>query len=121
MKNIVVNFESKTIELTKNFSKRAGVVGSPEHHTLVEVKRAYPDYAIHVKNAPTHYTPSLYSKLTYADMETYIEYRFEGSQQKEKLDFLFQISETLGTSLAVDWFIKSVISPDDYENMFMVA
>ena len=27
MKNIVVNFESKTIELTKNFSKRAGVYG----------------------------------------------------------------------------------------------
>ena len=121
MKNIVVNFESKTIELTKTFSKRAGVVGTPEYHTLVEVKRAYPDYAIHVKNASTHYTPSLYSRLTYADMEEYIKRNVDENQREEKLLELKYQKAILGFARTKALFIKEFMPCEETETTGTVA
>ena len=86
MKNIVVNFESKTIELTKNFSKRAGVFGSPEYRSLVEVKREFPDYTLFIKPSHSYYSPSPYSRLTYADMEAIIMRCEDVNKREEWLD-----------------------------------
>ena len=121
MKNIVVNFKSKTIELTKSFSKRAGVVGSPEHHTLVEVKREFPDYTICVKSTHSHYTPSPYSRLTYADMEEYINRNVDESERAEKLLELQYHKAILGFARTKAIFIKEFLTAEEVEDKGTVA
>ena len=48
MKKISVNFVKGQIELSENFAKKAGTVGSAEYHTLVSVQKEYPEYKIEV-------------------------------------------------------------------------
>jgi hypothetical protein len=87
----------------------------------VEVKREYPDYAIHVKNAPTHYTPSLYSKLTYADMEEYIKRNVDENQREEKLLELKYQKAILGFARTKALFIKEFMPQMENENAGTVA
>lgn len=121
MKNITVDFEKNTITVTTNFAKRAGVVGSPEYHTLVEVKREFPDYAIRVKSVPSHYTPSPYSKLTYADMEEYIKQNVDESQCHQKLLELRYHKELLGFARAKALFIQEYMKPEEHGRKETVA
>lgn len=117
MKNIVVNFESKTIELTKNFSKRAVVFGSPEYRALVEVKREFHDYTLFIKPSHSHYTPSPYSRLTYADMEATIM-RCEDDHKREAwLDEFNRKKYTMLFAQTKSWFIQNVLTemPDCHE------
>jgi hypothetical protein len=112
MKNIVVNFESKTIELTKNFSKRAGVAGTPEYHTLVGVMRDFPDYTLRVKRTPSHHTPSPYSRLTYEDMEAMIM-RCEDADMREELLTRFNTIKLSGKYFEVkQWFIQTRLADE---------
>jgi hypothetical protein len=112
MKNIVVNFESKTIELTKNFSKRAGVFGSPEYRLLVEVKREFPDYSIFIKPSQSHCSPSPYSRLTYEDMEEMIM-RCEDADMREELLTRFNTLKLSGKYFEVkQWFIQTRLADE---------
>ena len=110
MKNIVVNFESKTIELTKNFSKRAGVFGSPEYRSLVEVKREFPDYTLFIKPSHSHYSPSLYSRLTYADMEAIIMRCEDVNKREEWLDEFNRGRCIFPFAQIKSWFIRNVLA-----------
>ena len=122
MKNIVVNFESKTIELTKNFSKRAEVVGSLEYCELVAVMQNFPNYSLRVQHAPIrHYSPSPYSKLTYADMEEYINRNVDESQREQRLLELRYQKEMLGFAHAKAIFLKEFMPQMEAENDGTVA
>jgi hypothetical protein len=110
MKNIVVNFESETIELTKNFSKRAGVVGSPEYRTLVEVKREFPDYTLCIKPTHSHYTPSPYSRLTYADMEATIMRCDDANKREVWLDEFNRRRCIFPFPQIKSWFVQNVLA-----------
>lgn len=121
MKNIVVDFEEKVITVTSNFAKRAGVVGSPEYHTLVEVMRDFPDYAIRVKRTHSHYKPSPYSRLTYADMEEYINRNVDESQRAEKLLELQYHKAILGFARTKALFLKEFMPPEEVERKDTVA
>lgn len=121
MRNITVNFKTKTIDVTNAFSKRAGVVGSVEYQTLVEVMRAFPDYALCIKLTPSHHTLSPYGKLTYADMEEYINKNVDESQRKEKLLELKYNKEILGFFRAKALFIKEFMMPEESKRENTVA
>lgn len=121
MKNIVVDFEAKVITVTSNFAKRAGVAGTPEYHTLVGVMRDFPDYAIRVKSVPSRYTPSPYSRLTYADMEEYIKQNVAESQHHQKLLELRYNKELLGFTRAKALFIQEYMKPDEHDRKETVA
>ena len=112
MKNIVVDFEEKVITVTSNFAKRAGVVGSPEYHTLVEVMRDFPDYALRVKRTHSHYKPSPYSRLTYEDMEAMIM-RCEDADMREELLTRFNTLKLSGKYFEVkQWFIQTRLADE---------
>lgn len=109
MKNIVVDFEAQAITITRNFSKRAGVVGTCEHLTRVEVMREFPDYAIRVKSVSSRHTHSPYSRLTYADMEAMIMRCDDVYKREAWLDefnrrkYIFPFAQTKS------WFIQNVL------------
>lgn len=121
MKNIVVDFEAKVITVTNNFAKRAGVAGTPEYHTLVGVMRDFPDYALRVKRTPSHHTSSPYSRLTYADMEEYINRNVEESQRAEKLLELQYHKAILGFARTKALFLKEFMPPEEVERKDTVA
>ena len=72
MTNITVNSKSKTIELTKKFSKAASRYGSPEYIELQNARKDYPDYRVETK-AGCRKAKESYKGLTYEYMEAYIE------------------------------------------------
>lgn len=119
MKNIVVDFEAKVITITRNYSKRAGIVGSSEYRALVEVRREFPDYKLCIKPAPSHISAN--SKLTYADMEEYINCNVDKSQRKEKLLQLQYNKAILGFAQAKALFLKEFMSPEEVESKGTVA
>jgi hypothetical protein len=121
MRHITVDFANKTIELTKNFSKRAGVVGSVEYQTLLEVMRDFPNYNLHVENAPKYYNQSPYSRLTYSDMEEYINQNVDESQRHQKLLELRYQKEILGFARAKALFIQEYLKPEEIKKKETVA
>jgi hypothetical protein len=112
MKNITVDFEKNTITVTTNFAKRAGVVGSPEYHTLVQVMREFPDYKLCITHTPSHYRPSPYSRLTYADMETIIM-NCEDIQKREEWFDTFEKIRLIRSFFEVKkWFVQTVLAEE---------
>jgi hypothetical protein len=51
MKKMNVNYVAGTIELSEAFSKKAGIVGSPEYEQLKEARVTYPTYKVKVRKA----------------------------------------------------------------------
>ena len=119
MKNIVVDFEAKAITITRNYSKRAGIVGTPEYRTLVEVMREFPDYKLCIKSSPSRISAN--SKLTYSDMVEYINSNVDESQRKEKLLQLQWNKAILGFAQAKTLFLKEFMSPEEVESKDTVA
>ena len=119
MKNIVVDFEAKVITITRNYSKRAGIVGTPEYRTLLEVKREFPDYKLCIKPSPSRISAN--SKLTYADMVEYINSNVDEIQRKEKLLQLQWNKAILGFAQAKALFLKEFMSTEEVESKDTVA
>ena len=71
MTNIRINYEKETIEITKAYSKRAGIVGSAEYKELKEVKLDNPTFKIVVREASKKSNPS--KNITYNKMKKYLK------------------------------------------------
>lgn len=110
MKNITINYEYKKINITNTFAKRAGVVGSSEYNMLVNVRREFPDYALHVNSVSRQYNPSPYSRLTYAYMEATIMKCDNAEKREEWLEELEKRKFIRGFFEAKKWFIQTVLS-----------
>ena len=67
-----VDFAKETIVITKDFAKRANVVGSPEFDCLAELMRAYPRYKVAARSAKKNPSRASVKGLTNAFMETHI-------------------------------------------------
>ena len=66
-----VLFATRTIELTKKFSKKAAIFGTQEYRMMQEVLKDFPDFEVVVKAAPK--SCQTYMKgLTYDYMASYI-------------------------------------------------
>ena len=66
-----VQFNAKTIEVTKTFAEKAARFGSQEYKLLREALRDFPDYQVVVKPTTTHRRTYI-KGLTYEYMEIYI-------------------------------------------------
>jgi len=71
MKTININFENKTIEMTKTFANKARQYGSDEYKQMLEACNAFPTYKLVTKAAPKKSGTTI-KGLTYEAMEKYI-------------------------------------------------
>lgn len=67
-----VDYAKETIIITKDFAKRANVVGSPEFDCLAELLRAYPRFKVTARTARKCPARPSVKGLTNAFMETHI-------------------------------------------------
>ena len=72
MTNININFENKTIEMTKAFANKARRYGSDEYEEMISACNAFPTYKLITKSAVKKNTASM-KGLTYDFMEKYIK------------------------------------------------
>lgn len=72
MKNININFENKTIEMTKAFANKARRYGSDEYNEMISVCNAFPTYKLVTKNSAKKNGATM-KGLTYDFMEKYIK------------------------------------------------
>ena len=72
MKKMNVNYVAKTIELSENFAKKAGIVGSPSYNELVDVQKAYPTYTVKVQKNKSK-KPTIAKGITVELMRKYVE------------------------------------------------
>ena len=70
MKNLIVNFENHTIEMTKAFATKARQYGSDEYKELVKAGNDFPTYKFVIAKTSKK-TPAL-KGLTYDFMRKYI-------------------------------------------------
>lgn len=66
-----INFEARTIEMTKAEAKEAGRFNSEKYIELKEIRSEFPTFRIITKNAPKK--KDTYKGLTYTYMAQYIE------------------------------------------------
>lgn len=66
-----INYEKRTIEMTKNESKEAGRPNTEKFDELIKLRSIFPDFAIVVKEISTK--RDTYEGLDYEYMESYIE------------------------------------------------
>lgn len=92
MKQIEINYERKTIEITKAFSKKAKVYNSEAYKELVDACQAFPTYVLTIagnKKANRNHKES-YKGLTIDFMENYIE--THSANKEEDLKALRQMT-----------------------------
>lgn len=78
MSPISVNYEAETIELTRDFTKKASDVDSAEYKKLIETRKAYPAYKVIVRQVTkTH--PKTVKGITR-------EFMYEYAKNHEKED-----------------------------------
>lgn len=77
-----VNFEERTISITRTIAKKASQYGSKEYQELVAVTRELPNFKVVIKPSPVRKAP--YCNITYAFMEQYIAcHDIDGSARAE--------------------------------------
>ena len=72
MKNININFENKTIEMTKAFANKARRYDSNEYKAMICACKEFPTYKL-VTKTPARKSATAMKGLTYDFMEKYIE------------------------------------------------
>lgn len=72
MSNININFNNRTIEMSKKFAAAAKRFGSEAYKELQEARRDYPTFRVVTKSAKAGKRDT-YKGLTYAFMENYIK------------------------------------------------
>ncbi|MBR1457382.1 MAG: hypothetical protein IJ594_09545 [Oscillospiraceae bacterium] len=72
MKSININFENKTIEMTKAFANKARRYGSEEYKEMLSACQAFPTYKL-ITKTPTKKSATAMKGLTYDFMEKYIK------------------------------------------------
>lgn len=86
MKQPEINYERKTIEITKAFSKKAKVYNSEEYKELVDACQKFPTYVLTIvesKKANRNHKES-YKGLTFDFMGNYIKTHSENKEEDLK-------------------------------------
>lgn len=71
-KNYEIDFENRTIVITKKFAAAASKVGTTEFKEMIALRAAYPDYAIKYKEIEKKENKTKYNGLTLYKMEAFI-------------------------------------------------
>ena len=86
MKNIRINFEKKTITMTRKFAALAEDPFTDEFAKLQEVRNAYPKFKVLKHKIKKNPNKKTYPGLTYEYIEDFIRLHEEGKKLEEMLD-----------------------------------
>lgn len=109
-KNIIINREANTIEITKAFYNKACQFGTPEFEELNRAIQQFPEYKITYRNAKK----KTYNGLTIQKMAAYIE-TLEDKDLVAKFEAVQKVAEARKAlyPLTKQWFLKT------FENITM--
>ena len=97
MKNsIMLNHETKSIVITKEFAKHASIYNSPEYKELLDIKNDFNDYQIVVRSAPKRKRGI--NDISLADMEAYIK-KHDDEKESIMTAFKSMVNEKAGENL----------------------
>ncbi len=85
-RTIRINYEANTIEITKDFAKRASIRGTDEYKELLKWKNDYRDYKVVVRTASRR--TSSESKLTFDKIEAYVKMHDADGEKLKALNAL---------------------------------
>ena len=89
-----VNFDNKTIEMTKSEAKQAGVYGSDAYKKLVDMQRDFPQFKIVMIKRKQNRGDAM-KGLTFDYMESYIK-NHGNDEQMENFETLRNSSDVIG-------------------------
>ena len=87
-----VNFEMRTIEMTKKESKEAAKYGSDCYRELIEIKKDFPDFSVAIRELPRKRGVK---NPTYQKMEAYVQ-KFGSDEQKKQFEDMRVMMKKLG-------------------------
>lgn len=97
MKNsIMLNHETKSIVITKAFSKNASTYGTTEYKDLIKIKNDFRDYQIVVRSVPKRKRGI--NDISLTDMETYIQ-KHDDEEKSIMSTFKSMVNEKAGENL----------------------
>lgn len=97
MKNsIMLNHETKSIVITKAFSKNASTYGTTEYKELIKIKNDFRDYQIVVRSVPKRKRGI--NDISLTDMETYIQ-KHDDEEKSIMSTFKSMVNEKAGENL----------------------
>lgn len=97
-----VNYNEKTIEMTKSEAKAASLVGSDEYKALLEVRKEFPGYRIVVKE---NKSKNVFKGMDYGFMSNYIEKHENAEENLAAFNELKDKDLTYGE--IKQWFVKT--------------
>ena len=108
---IMINNTKRTLEIEKNFSKKASIFGSDEYKMLSEARAAFPTYTVKVKE--THRKTPAVQKI---DKEFIKKYLDKQSDEKGKEEF-DRLCKEASFFEARKWFLDNHPSLKDSKTM----
>ena len=105
-----IKYETNTITITREFSKRAQEFGSPEYKQLRGLMKDYPQMSIEMRKAAPAKNKECHKGLSYGRMRTYIELICEDSAPwLGKLDTILVLSKCQNGSYSYvkKWFLAN--------------
>ena len=97
-----VNYNEKTIEMTKSEAKAASLVGSDEYKALLEVRKEFPSYRVTVKAIKTK---NVFKGMDYDFMVKYIKKLENAEENLAAFNELKDEGLTYGE--IKKWFVKT--------------
>lgn len=91
MKNITINYENRTIEVSKAFLKKASVFDTPEYKELKTVRETEPTFAVKEKTISKKASKETYGNLTFRTMIAHIN--LVETDEEEKARVLNELEE----------------------------
>lgn len=83
-----LNYEDKTIALTRKFASESSVSNSAQYKLLMRLKADFPDYRIEVRTAEKNHKKQKYKGLSYKAMFEHIR---KAHSEEAMNDFQFQM------------------------------
>ncbi len=101
MSNININYKKSTIEISKNFEKKAQAFGSDAYNELCAARKEFPHYRLVIKaNKPN----SAFKGMDYDFMMEYISKHDDAAQRKAEFDKLRESDLSYGE--IKQWFVS---------------
>lgn len=122
MKGIKLNFDERTITMTRKFAALAEDPRTNEYNILQTVRRDYPNFEVRRHTIKKNASKKTYSGLTYDYMREYINYR-ESAENRVKV--LAELEEKILISkchsksyrypVIKEWFLNKYEEIKDYD------
>lgn len=103
-KGYVLDFQKEILIITKDWEKKAGVVGSDEYNTYLKLRNDYPNLKIAYK---TTKHKGEHNKLTTKFMENYINTMLSPEYKEKILPDYEKLKEVYTFPKMKSWFIKT--------------